>query len=79
MPEHESIYPFLTGRQFVETSAKLHEVGDVSNAADRADGSMVGLGDVQNRSHGRLLPRHEAKRMRLAACSRTRPGSDYPG
>ncbi len=65
MPEHESIYPFLTGRQFVETSARLHEVADVSNAADRAVG-MVGLEDAQNRSMGGYS-RGMRQRMRLAA------------
>ena len=65
MPEHESIYPFLTGRQFVETSAKLHEVADVSSAADKAV-SMVGLQDVQNRSMGGYS-RGMRQRMRLAA------------
>ena len=65
MPEHESIYPFLTGRQFVETSAKLHEVVDVSNAVDRAV-EMVGLQDVQSRSMGGYS-RGMRQRMRLAA------------
>ena len=65
MPEHESIYPFLTGRQFVETSAKLHEVGDVSAASDWAV-QMVGLEDAQHRSMGGYS-RGMRQRMRLAA------------
>ena len=65
MPEHESIYPFLTGRQFVESSAKLHEVADVSHASDRAV-EMVGLEDVQHRSMGGYS-RGMRQRMRLAA------------
>ena len=65
MPEHESIYPFLTGRQLVETSAKLHGVSDVSDAADRAV-EMVGLQDAQNRSMGGYS-RGMRQRMRLAA------------
>ncbi len=65
MPEYESIYPFLTGRQFVEASAKLHEVADVSHASDRAV-EMVGLEDVQHRSMGGYS-RGMRQRMRLAA------------
>ena len=65
MPEHESIYPFLTGRQLVETSAKLHGVSDVSDAADRAV-EMVGLQDAQNRPMGGYS-RGMRQRMRLAA------------
>lgn len=65
MPEHESIYPFLTGRQFVETSAKLHGVAEVSDAADRVV-EMVGLQDAQNRSMGGYS-RGMRQRMRLAA------------
>ncbi len=65
MPEHESIYPFLTGRQFVETSAKLHEVADVPAAADWAV-QMVGLEDAQHRSMGGYS-RGMRQRMRLAA------------
>ena len=76
MPEHESIYPFLTGRQLVETSAKLHGVSDVSNAADRAV-EMVGLQDAQNRPMGGLLSRYATAN---ATCGRARPqsGRDYP-
>ena len=65
MPEHESIYPFLTGRQFVEISAKLHGVAEVSDAADRVV-EMVGLQDAQNRSMGGYS-RGMRQRMRLAA------------
>ena len=65
MPEHESIYPFLTGRQFVETSAKLHEVANVSAASDWAV-QMVGLEDAQHRSMGGYS-RGMRQRMRLAA------------
>ncbi len=65
MPEHESIYPFLTGRQFVTTSAKLHGITDVVAAADRVI-EMVGLEDAQNRSMGGYS-RGMRQRMRLAA------------
>ena len=65
MPEHESIYPFLNGRQYVETSARLHEVPGVSDAAARAV-EMVGLQDAQNRSMGGYS-RGMRQRIRLAA------------
>ena len=65
MPEHESIYPFLTGRQFVTTSAKLHGITDVADAVDRVI-EMVGLQDAQNRSMGEYS-RGMRQRMRLSA------------
>ena len=65
MPEHESVYPFLTGRQLVETAAKLHGVAEVSDASDRVI-EMVGLADAQNRSTGGYS-RGMRQRMRLAA------------
>ena len=65
MPEHEAIYPFLTGRQLVETAAKLRGVLDVRNAADRAI-EMVGLQDAQDRKMGGYS-RGMRQRMRLAA------------
>ena len=72
MPEHEAIYPFLTGRQFVETSAKLHGINDVSEAADRAI-EMVGLQDAQGRSMGGYS-RGMRQRMRLASALVHNPG-----
>jgi len=36
VPEREAVYGFLTGRQFVETSARLHELPDPAEAARRA-------------------------------------------
>ena len=36
MPEHESVYDFLTGRQFVELAARLQGLDDPRAAAGRA-------------------------------------------
>ena len=65
MPEHETVYPFMTGRQLVELSAKMHGLPGVSEPVDRAI-TMVGLEDAQNRSLGGYS-RGMRQRMRLAA------------
>ena len=65
MPEHETVYPFMTGRQLVELSAKMHGLSSVSEPVDRAI-TMVGLEDAQNRSLGGYS-RGMRQRMRLAA------------
>ena len=65
MPEHETVYPFMTGRQLVELSAKMHGLPSVSEPVDRAI-AMVGLEDAQNRSLGGYS-RGMRQRMRLAA------------
>ena len=36
VPEREAVYPFLTGREFVRFSARLHGLPDADAAADRA-------------------------------------------
>jgi ABC-2 type transport system ATP-binding protein len=36
VPEREAVYGFLTGRQFVELSARLHKLSDPAAAATRA-------------------------------------------
>ena len=65
MPEHESVYPFMTGRQLVELSAKMHGLPSVSEPVDRAI-ALVGLEDAQNRALGGYS-RGMRQRMRLAA------------
>ena len=65
MPEHETTYPFMTGRQLVELSAKMHGLPAISEPVDRAI-AMVGLEDAQNRSLGGYS-RGMRQRMRLAA------------
>ena len=65
MSEHETVYQFMKGREFVKMMARLKGVADIDTAADRA----IGLGDLADAS---LLPmgtysRGMRQRMRLAA------------
>ena len=65
MPEHESVYDFLTGRQFVELAARLQRVDDLAGAVDRAIATV----DLADEQHRRLqgYSRGMRQRMRLAA------------
>ena len=65
MSEHEAVYGFQTGRQFVEWSAKLHGVSTIAEHTDRAI-ERVGLADAQHRPLG-TYSRGMRQRMRLAA------------
>jgi ABC-2 type transport system ATP-binding protein len=65
MTEHESVYDFLTGRQFVELNARLQGVEDLGNAVARAI-ETVDLVDAQNRRL-KEYSRGMRQRMRLAA------------
>ena len=65
MSEHEAVYGFYTGRQFVELAARLQAVTPLAPAVDQAIGA-VGLTDVQGRSLG-TYSRGMRQRMRLAA------------
>ena len=65
MSEHEAVYGFQTGRQFVEWSAKLHGVTAIDEATERAI-ERVGLTDAQHRPLG-TYSRGMRQRMRLAA------------
>jgi ABC-2 type transport system ATP-binding protein len=65
MPEHESVYDFLTGRQFVELSARLQNVPDARAAAERAI-AIVDLAAAQDREM-KGYSRGMRQRMRLAA------------
>jgi ABC-2 type transport system ATP-binding protein len=65
MPEHESVYDFLTGRQFVELGARLQGVDELERAVSRAI-ETVGLVDAQHRRL-RDYSRGMRQRMRLAA------------
>ena len=51
VPEREAVYPFLTGREFVEANAKLQGLPDPAAAARRAI-AEVDLTDAQNRPLG---------------------------
>jgi len=65
MSEHEAVYGFFTGRQFVEFATQLHGLTDTKIAVDRAI-EAVGLSDVQHRPL-RTYSRGMSQRMRLAA------------
>ncbi len=65
MSEHEAVYGFYTGRQFVKFAARMRGVSDLDRAIDRAI-EQVGLADVQHRKLG-TYSRGMRQRMRLAA------------
>jgi ABC-2 type transport system ATP-binding protein len=49
--EQETLYPFLTGREFVRLNARLQKLGDVNAAVDRAI-AMVEMGPAADRKVG---------------------------
>ena len=65
MSEHEAVYDFLTGRDFVQFAAKMRAVPDSSNAAAKAI-EDVGLTFAADRKMGGYS-RGMKQRMRLAA------------
>jgi ABC-2 type transport system ATP-binding protein len=65
MTEHEAVYGFYTGREFVEFAGRLHNLSPLSAAVDRAV-EMVGLTEVQGRKLN-TYSRGMRQRMRLAA------------
>ena len=65
MTEHESVYDFLTGRQFVELNARLQGVEDRADAVQRAI-ATVDLVEAQDRRL-QQYSRGMRQRMRLAA------------
>ena len=65
MSEHETVYGFMTGREFVTMMARLRGVSGLENAVDRAIG-RVDLLDAQHRSM-ETYSRGMRQRMRLAA------------
>ena len=64
MSEHETVYGFMTGRDFVRTMARLRKVADVEQAVDRAI-ALVDLADAQNRPMD-TYSRGMRQRIRLA-------------
>jgi ABC-2 type transport system ATP-binding protein len=65
MSEHETVYGFMTGRQFVTMMAELRGVRDLAAAVDRAI-ALVDLADAQHRRM-ETYSRGMRQRMRLAA------------
>jgi ABC-2 type transport system ATP-binding protein len=65
MSEHETIYGFMKGREFVRMMGRLRGVQDLDAAVDRAI-ALVDLADAQHRPMG-TYSRGMRQRMRLAA------------
>lgn len=65
MSEHETVYGFLKGRDFVRMMGRLRGVTDLDAAVDRA----IGLVDLADAAHRRMgtYSRGMRQRMRLAA------------
>ena len=65
MSEHEAVYEFFTGRQFVEFAARLYGLTPLAPAVDRAI-DLAGMADAQMRPLS-TYSRGMRQRMRLAA------------
>jgi ABC-2 type transport system ATP-binding protein len=65
MSEHETVYGFMTGRQFVTMMGRIRGVADLEKAVDRAI-ELVDLPDAQHRRMD-TYSRGMRQRMRLAA------------
>jgi ABC-2 type transport system ATP-binding protein len=65
MSEHETVYGFMTGHEFVRMMGTLRAVADVDAAVDRAIG-FVDMADARHRPMG-TYSRGMRQRMRLAA------------
>ena len=65
MSEHETVYGFMTGREFVRTMGRLRGVQGLESAVDRAI-ALVDLADAQHRRMD-TYSRGMRQRMRLAA------------
>ena len=65
MSEHETVYGFMKGREFVRMMGHLRGVEDLENAVDRAI-ALVDLAEVQHRPMD-TYSRGMRQRMRLAA------------
>ena len=65
MTEHQAVYDFYTGREFVEFSARMHKLPNVEQAVNKAI-EAVRLVDAQDRRLS-TYSRGMRQRMRLAA------------
>ena len=64
MSEHETVYGFMTGREFVQLMGRLRGVARLEDAVDRAIG-LVDMADAQHRAMD-TYSRGMRQRMRLA-------------
>jgi ABC-2 type transport system ATP-binding protein len=65
MSEHETVYDFMTGREFVKMMGQIRKVPNIEKAVDHAI-ELVDLVDAQHRSM-QTYSRGMRQRMRLAA------------
>jgi ABC-2 type transport system ATP-binding protein len=65
VPERETVYPFLTGREFAVAMASQHGLADPAAAADRAIG-LVDLDDAADRRIG-TYSKGMRQRIKMAA------------
>lgn len=65
MTEHQAVYEFYTGREFVELSARMHKLDNIDDAVDKAI-EAVRMTDAQDRRLS-TYSRGMRQRMRLAA------------
>jgi ABC-2 type transport system ATP-binding protein len=61
VPERESVYPFLTGREFVQMNASLQKLADVKDATDRA----IKLVDLESAQHRKIGTYSKGMRQRI--------------
>ena len=66
VPEQESVYPYLSGREFVRMNAILQKLPDPAGATERAIG-LVEMGDAANRKMGGYS-KGMRQRIKVAAC-----------
>ena len=76
MSEHEAVYGFQTGKQFVEWSAKLHGVTTIEEHTDRAI-ERVGTDRRAAPTAWHVLARH-APTNATGSNHRARARGDYP-
>ena len=65
MSEHETVYDFMTGREFVSMMARIRNVGNIDKAVDHSI-ELVEMIDAQHRAM-KTYSRGMRQRMRLAA------------
>ncbi len=61
VPEHPSVYAFLTGGEFVRATARLHKLPDPDRAADRA----IGIVEMAEAQHRKISTYSKGMRQRI--------------